>query len=128
MPPQVDFNRQPVAVVANFFWIKHQRTVSACANDITLQSRFGDDLAIAIGQLLAQLINVHVILARQHASECRQAGGHRNRIGIVSPAVKNLVLRYQIHHGFVRAKSRERQASANRLSQANHVRPNVEVL
>src|SRR3954468_6543349 len=49
MPPQVDVNGEPVAVVANFFWIKHQRSISPCADYITLQSRFGNDLAIAVG-------------------------------------------------------------------------------
>ena len=127
MPPQIDVDREPVAVVANFFRIQHQRAIRAGADDVALQSRLGDDLAITVGQLLAQFVDVRIILAGEHAAECRQAGSHRNRIGVVSSAVKNFVLRNQVHHRFVRSERRQRQSAADRLSQANHVGPDVEV-
>ena len=70
---------------------------------------------------------MRIVLASEHFAECSQARSHRNRIGVVGAAVKDLVLRDQVHHGLVRAKRRQRQAAADRFRQANHVRLHAEI-
>ena len=95
----------PVAIVANLFRIEHQRAIGPGAGDVTLQARLGDDLPVAFGQFLAEFVHVRVILAGEHFAERGQTRRHRNRIGVVSAAVKDFVLRNQIHDGLVRQKA-----------------------
>src|SRR6185369_6641272 len=127
VPPQIDVDSFPVAVVANLFGIEHQRAVGPGAGDVALQARLGHDLPVAFGQLLAELVHVRVVLSRENFAERGQASSHRNRIGVVSAAVEDLVLRDQVHDRFVREKRRQGQASANRFGQADHVRLYAEV-
>src|SRR6516225_8877525 len=68
-----------------------------------------------------------VVVACEYFAESRQSRCHRDGIGVVGTAVEHLVLRDEIHHGFRCAESCQRQASANRFGQADHVRLQAEV-
>ena len=121
MPPQVDIDRQPVAVILNLLRIQHESAIRAGLRDVALQAHLGDGLPIAIDQLLAELFDVGVVLAGENIAEGRKAGRHRNRIRVVGAAVKDLVLRDEVHHRLVRAEGRQREAAANGLRQADHI-------
>src|SRR5215469_580931 len=68
-----------------------------------------------------------VVVACEYFAESRQSRCHRDGIGVVGTAVEHLVLRDEIHHGFRCAESCQRQASADRFGQADHVRLQAEV-
>src|SRR5258708_10684087 len=125
--PQVDVDGGPVAVIANFFGIKHERAVYASAGNVGLQAGFRHDFAITIGQLFAELVDVGIVFAREHFAECCEAGGHRDWVGVVGAAMEDLVLRNKIHHGFAGAESCERQASANGFGKTDHVGSDTEL-
>src|SRR5579871_1462420 len=127
MTPEIDVDRRPITVIHDLFRIEHQRAVGASLRDVSLQSDSRDSLAIAIRQLFAELVDVRVVLARQNVVERRKTRRHRDWIGVVRAAVEDLVLRDQVHDGLVRAEGGERQSSANRLGQADHVRRDAEV-
>ena len=45
VPPQIDVDGQPVAVVANLLRVEHESAIRPCARDVCLQADFRDDLA-----------------------------------------------------------------------------------
>src|SRR6202522_14933 len=128
IPPEVDIDRRPVAVVANFFWIEHQRAVGTSLRNVGLQANFRDGFAVAVGEFLAELVHVHVIIAGEDFAERGESGGHRNRIGVVGATVEDLVLRDEVHHGPAGADRSQGDASADRFGAADHVRLHVEIL
>src|ERR1035438_2820258 len=67
--PEIDIDRGPIAVVANLFRIKHERAVGTSLRDVGLQADFGDGLAISVGESLAELVNVRVVIAGEHFAE-----------------------------------------------------------
>src|SRR5205823_9084408 len=71
VPPEIDVDLGPVAVVLNLLRIEHQGAVDAGAGDVGLQAGFLDDGAIAFGEIFAELADVRIILARseEHTSE-----------------------------------------------------------
>ncbi len=125
--PEVDVDRGPVAVVANLFGIEHQRTVGSGVRDVGLQSDFRDGLAISVGELFAEFVDVSVVVTGEHFAECGESCSHRNWIRVVGAAVEDLVLRDKVHHSFAGAECGEGQASSDRLGEADHVGLNVEI-
>src|SRR5580692_4221874 len=119
--PEVDVDGGPVAIVLDFLGIEHQRAVYARAGDVSLQADLGNDFAIALGEALAQLVGVRVVLAGEHFAERRETRGHGNAIGVVGATVENLMLRDQVHHRAAGSKCGERQAAADGFSQTDHV-------
>ena len=91
--PEVDIDRGPVAVVANFLRIKHERAVGSGLRDVGLQANFRDGLAISVGQFLAEFIDVSVVGTCKDFAEGGEARGHGNRVRVVGTAVEDLVLR-----------------------------------
>src|SRR2546428_1960453 len=120
--PEIDIDLGPVAVVLNFLWIQHQGAVDARARNVSLQTGFFDDGAIALGKILAEFADVHIILARQDFTERRQARGHCHTIRVVGAAGEAFVLRNQLHHRAARSEGSQRQTAADGLGQADHVR------
>src|SRR5271156_3759602 len=92
VPPQVNVNWQPVAVVTNLLRIQHQRSVCSRAGDVTLQSDLSDRPLITLDQLVTKFLDVRVIIPSKHFAESCQPSRHRNRIRVVSTAVENFVL------------------------------------
>src|SRR4029077_1757351 len=119
MTPQVDVDRKPVAVVTNLPRIQHQRTIRPRTRDVSLQANFSNGLLISIYKLVTKLLDMRIVSASKHFAESCNPRRHRNRIRVVSAAVKNLVIRDQTHHPLVRAESRQRKSTANRLRQAD---------
>ena len=89
-------------------WVEHESTIGAGLRDVDLQAHLGDDFLIAIDQFLAEFLDVRVVFASQNLGEGRQTGGRRNRIRVVGAAVKNLVLRDEVHHRLVACRTRPR--------------------
>src|ERR1700686_1518933 len=113
MTPEIDIDRGPIAVVANFFGIKHQRAVGSGLRDVSLQADFRDGLAISLGELLTELLDVSIVIAGENFAECREARSHRNRVGVVSATMENFVLRDEVHDGPAGAERGEGEASAD---------------
>ena len=111
--PQVHIYLRPVAVVLDLLRIEHQRAIHSGACDVGFQSGFADDRAIAFRQRLAQLAHVRVIFARQHFAECCQSCRHRDAVGVVCAAVKNLVVGDQAHRFAACAECAQWQPAAN---------------
>src|SRR5580704_14259935 len=63
--PKIDVDIGPIAIIANFLRVKHQRAVDAGAYDVGLQAGFLDDEAIALGELLAEFTDMRVVLSRK---------------------------------------------------------------
>src|SRR6266581_1930973 len=124
--PEIDVDLGPVAVVLNLLRIEHQDAVDAGAGDVGLQAGFLDDGAIAFGEIFAEFANVRIILAREDLAERRQARSHGHTVRVVGAAVEDLVLRDQIHYRAARAECSQRQAAADGLCQADHVRLHAE--
>src|ERR1700676_576527 len=108
--PQIDINGRPVAVIANFLRVQHQRAIYAGANDVGLQTYFGHGFAIALSEFFTELADVRVILASQNFAKSGQPGSHGNAVGVVGAAMKNFMLRNTIHHRAARADRAEWRA------------------
>jgi len=72
--------------------------------DVGLQADFRDGFAISVGEFLAELVDMSIVVAGENFAERGEARGHRNRVRIVSAAVEDLVLRNQVHHGLAGAE------------------------
>ena len=70
---------------------------------------------------------MRVVIPSKHFAEGCDAGRHRDRVCVVSAAVKYLMVRDQLHNPLVRTKSRQRKSAADRLRQADHIRHHAEV-
>src|SRR4029077_19203107 len=70
--PQIDVDGCPIAVVANLPRIEHQSPVRAGARDVALQSDLSNRLAIAIGQLRAELIYVRIVFTTEDVAKSCQ--------------------------------------------------------
>ncbi len=70
---------------------------------------------------------MRVIFSRKDVVEGRQPCSHRYWIRVVSSAVEDLVLRDQIHDGFVSTERRQRQTPTDRLGEADHVWYDAEI-
>src|SRR6202140_5560780 len=92
MPPQINVNRQPVAVVTNLLRIQHQRAVRPSTGDVPSQSNFRNGLLISIHKLVTKLLDLCVVTSSKDFAECCNPSRHRNRIRIVSAAMKNFVV------------------------------------
>src|SRR5258708_917884 len=92
MPPQVNVKRQPVAVVTNLLRIQHQRSIRPSTRDIPLQPNFRNGLLISIHQLVTKGFDPRVVSASKHFAESCDPRRHRNRIRVVSAAMKNFVV------------------------------------
>src|ERR1700676_3481336 len=128
MAPQIDINGRPVTVVANFLRVQHQRAIYSGADYVGLQPNFSHSFAIAVGEFLTELADVRIILASQHFAKSSQPGSHRNAVGVVGAAMKNFVLRNQIHDRAAGAKRAKWRATADGFGQADHVRLNTKKL
>src|ERR1700722_1570157 len=113
MAPQVDINGGPVTVIANFLWVEHQRTIYAGTDYVSLQTYFRNGFAIALGKFFTELSNVGVIVASQNFAKGRQSGSHRNAVGVVGAAMKNFMLRNEIHDRAAGAEGTKWRAAAN---------------
>src|SRR5260370_27554709 len=76
VPPEVDVDGGPVAVVANFLRIEHQSAVRAGLRDVSLQADFRDGLAISVGEFLAKLVDVSVVVTRENFAEGGEPSSH----------------------------------------------------
>src|SRR5512143_2658874 len=74
MTPEIHVNRFPIAIGANLLGIKHQSSVDAGAGNVSLQAHLADNLAISIGEFLAELVNVRVVLASKNLAESGKPG------------------------------------------------------
>src|SRR5450755_727046 len=83
LTPQVNVNFHPIAIVVNFFGIKHERAVHSSAGYITLNAGFLDDDPVALGQFLAELADVYIVFAGEYFTESGETGGHGEAIGVV---------------------------------------------
>src|SRR5215469_15987372 len=128
LPPDVDVDVEPVAIVANFLRIEHQRAVDASAGDIADDAVFPDDVAVAVGEFFAELAHVGVVFARKDMPEGGQAGGHGVAVGVVSAAVEDLVLVNQVHHLPAGAKRCQGNAATDGFGQRDHVWLHAEIL
>src|SRR5262249_47540310 len=88
---------------------------------------FVDDVAIALGEFLAEFVHLSVVLPRQYFAEGGKARGHGIAVGVVGSAMKDLVLDNEIHHVPAGAKRRQRNAAADGFRQGDHVRLDAEV-
>ena len=70
---------------------------------------------------------MRVVFAREHFAEDGQTRGHREAIGVVRAAVKDLVLDDQIHHFPAGAEGRKRNTAADGFRQGDHVRLHAKV-
>src|SRR5271154_320397 len=61
--PEIDVDGGPVAVVADFVGVKHQSAVDARSYHVSLEPDLRDDLAIAVGELVAELIDIRIVFA-----------------------------------------------------------------
>src|ERR1700688_1694995 len=113
MAPQIDIDGGPVTVIANFLRVQHQGAIYAGADYVSLQTNFSDCFAIALGKFFAEHTNVCVILASQNFAKSCQARSHGNAVGVVGAAMKNLVLRDEIHHSAAGAERTEWRATTN---------------
>src|SRR5580693_6235256 len=95
--PEIDVDGGPVAIIFDFLWIEHEGAVDAGAGDVGLEADFGDDFAIAVGELFAELVGVSVIFAREDFAERRESCRHCYAIRVVGPAVEDLILRDDVH-------------------------------
>src|SRR5579872_158799 len=111
MPPQVNINSRPIAVIADLLRIEHQHAIGARLRNVSLQSRLGHRFAISVRQLLAELVHVRVVLPREHLTEGRQPRRHGYRIRVVGSSVKDFVLRYQVHYRRMSAEGRQREST-----------------
>src|SRR5271167_4620118 len=50
--PEIDVDGGPVAVIADLVGVKHQSAVDSGACNVSLKASFGDDFAIAVGELV----------------------------------------------------------------------------
>src|SRR5690348_7176349 len=124
--PEIDINLGPVAIVANFLRVEHQRAVDAGAGDVGPQPGFLDDGAIAFGEFFAEIAHASVGFAREDFAERSEASGHGDAVGVVRAAMKNLVLRDEVHDRAACAKSAERQSAADGLRKADDIRLHAE--
>src|ERR1700722_8182359 len=113
MAPQIDIDGGPVTVIANFLRVQHQRTVYSGADYVGLQTYFCHRFAIALGKSLAELADVGVVFTSQNFAKGSQARSHGNAVSVVSAAMKNFVLRDEIHHSAAGAERAERRAATN---------------
>src|ERR1700687_5049874 len=67
--PEIDIDWLPVAIVANFFRIQHQRAVRSGLGDVGLQAHFGDGGTITIRELLSEFVDLCLVLAGQDLAE-----------------------------------------------------------
>ena len=65
---------------------------------------------------------MRVSFAREHFAERRETRGHRDAVGVVRSAVKDFVLRDQVHHRAARSEGTQRQTTTDGFGQADHVR------
>src|ERR1700738_3385223 len=92
VPPQIDIDRRPVAVIANLLGVQHQRSIYSGAGHVRLQSRLRHDPAITFRKSLAQLIDVRIILSREHFAKRGETRSHRDSVSVVGSAMKDFVL------------------------------------
>src|SRR2546429_6992162 len=59
VPPEIDVNPGPIAIVANFLRIQHQRAVDAGDGDVRLKAGFLDDGAIPLDRKSTRLNSSH---------------------------------------------------------------------
>ena len=71
---------------------------------------------------------MRVTFAREHFAERRETCSHRDAVGVVRPAVKNFVLRDQVHHCSARAECTQGQTAADGFRETDHVRFHAKVL
>src|ERR1700733_11996547 len=125
--PEIDVDGGPVAIILDFLWIEHEGAVDSGADDVGLEADFGDDFAIAVGELFAELVGVSVIFAREDFAERCEARGHGYAIRVVSAAVEDLMLRDEVHDFAARAECAERKSAADRFRKADHVGFDAEI-
>ena len=69
LSPEIDINRDPVALIANFLWADHQSAIGTRLLDVPLQPGFRDNFAITSDEHFAQLLDMRIVFPCQNVAE-----------------------------------------------------------
>ena len=127
VPPKVDINFHPVAIVPDFFGIQHDRPVGTHPDGIGRHATLLDDLIVTIYQQLAHSVDSRVIFRGEHIAQRGQPGCHDDGIGVVGAGVKDLAVSNLIHHFLAGSKRGQGESATDGFCQADHVGFDVEI-